>query len=264
MTSSSEDTTAVARDLAKSHEVVAAVGGDGTVNRVANGVVGTQAILAVIPNGSGNDFASLLGLPHGMSNALDAILCGRTQLLDIGAFRADDASTLIYFVNTLGIGFDAAAAYEAHRVGYLKGLPLYMLGVARALLKFRPVEMNIEVPDRRTITNKYYLACIANGKREGGGFNIAPDASPTDGLLDICLVGDVKLQRIPMLVRSVLSGSHTKNADVQYFKCSSLRLECELPQPVHADGEIYATKCRKLDIEIMPRQLKAIVGPNAI
>lgn len=257
---SANHATEAAREFAAEYDVVAAVGGDGTVNRVANGVIGSKAAFSVIPNGSGNDFASLLAMPRDRETACEAILRGRVKRFDVGRVRTDSSPEITHFVNTLGIGFDASVAYEAHRIPLLKGLPLYLAGLAGALMTFRTVNFQIDDESGHGVNKECFLVCVANGEREGGGFRIAPEANPTDGVFDVCVIGKLPLRRILSVVRAVLAGKHAELSEVHYFKARNVRVRTAAPVRLHADGEVHEGYVREVNIELNPGALRVITA----
>ena len=249
-----------AKHLASEHEVVVAVGGDGTVNDVANGIIGSKAALAVIATGSGNDFASLLKMPREKELVCDMIVQGRVKRFDAGRVVAREKQASRYFVNTFGIGFDAEVAYEAHRIPFLKGLPLYLSGLIKTLLKFQTVNFELESADGRRLSKECFMVCVGNGDREGGGFRITPDANPCDGLLDVCVIAKVPLRRVFRIVGSVLKGKHQGLTDIDYFKAKSITIRSETPVRVHADGEVYPDCLREISVEVIPGCLPVVTA----
>jgi len=121
--------TDLSSQLSKIFDIVIAIGGDGTVNEVAAGLIGSTASLAIFPIGSGNDFNRIIGIPKKMDLAIDAIISGRKKSIDLGRstiINSNGVTQVKYFINTLGIGIDAEIANEIKRIKYLRGLPLYI------------------------------------------------------------------------------------------------------------------------------------------
>src|SRR5439155_12448338 len=194
-----------ARELAlhaadRGHDRVVAVGGDGTVQEVANGIIesGSGLSLGILAAGNGNDLARTLGLPHRASDALVLALGSATRRIDVGrATRgAGSTATVRHFVAAGGIGFDAqvAAAMAGRRRPWQRGRLGYALSTLYELQRFRNrrVHLTLQTPSgERTVDQCILFVAFANGPYYGGGMQISPEASITDGLLDLCIVGDI-------------------------------------------------------------------------
>ncbi|MFQ5798338.1 MAG: diacylglycerol/lipid kinase family protein, partial [Bacteroidota bacterium] len=180
-----------ARHASKDSDVVVAVGGDGTVNQVANGLVGSEALLGIIPIGSGNDFANMFRLPSHVETAISILKNRKVVAIDVGrvGYITDRLRTLQerYFVNAVGIGFDAAVAYETTRVRALKGRPLYLFGLLKTLTTYKPSAFKVSW-ENITLNNTHLLVAVGNGVCVGGGFYLTPYAKLDDGKLDVCVV----------------------------------------------------------------------------
>jgi len=171
------------------YDVVCAMGGDGTVNEVINGIAGTGAALAVIPAGTGNDFAGALGVPKGDVAAACRILA-RGHLRPMDLCRVNDR----YFASSFGAGFDARVTKAANeRFKRLGGIWTYIFAVMSVIWSFRPGRMRI-VADGREISKSPLLVAVTNWKSYGGGMYICPGAEIDDGLFDVCIVDNVHTQ----------------------------------------------------------------------
>ena len=144
--------TELARQAAQSHDLVVAVGGDGTVQEVACGVLGTKAVMGIIPAGTGNDFAKAVGMPKGLDEALSAMLSANTVAVDVGRIRwqekGEDGLLTEYegvFTNCVGTGFDAATATATHRYKALGGRLAYIAAVLETLWKWRKPDVEVEI-----------------------------------------------------------------------------------------------------------------------
>lgn len=256
------DATELAREASKVSDFVVAVGGDGTANEVANGITGSRASLGVIPAGSGNDFSMMLGMSTRIERSLDDILECRMTRIDIGTARLKDIrgreQTRI-FVNTIGIGFDAVVAYESQRIKWLNGVPLYMLAVFRSLRKLTPHTFEVTVGNQ-VQQEDYYLVCVGNGDREGGGFFVTPGADPKDGIFRVCTVKQVSLLRALRILPTILKGEHGRFPEVSFFDTERIQISSRRPFTVHCDGEIIGTDNGSADVEVNPGSLSVIVG----
>ena len=239
---------------------VVAVGGDGTVHEVANGLLaaGRPAALGIVPTGSGNDFARALGVPPEVAAACPRLAEGKTRWIDVGRVAADGGPPRV-FLNGVGVGFTAAVAIEARRFRWLTGLPLYVVALLWALaVRFATPLATVRGDgfERRTRVT-FVEAC--NGKWEGGGFHLAPNGDPGDGLLDVIVLEAVPRLTFLRLLPAFINGTHARSASVE--TCSSTRLEVELERavPVQADGETIALAARRVVVELQPSALAVVV-----
>lgn len=242
--------------------VVIAVGGDGTVNEVVNGIAGTGKILGILPTGSANDLLKAIRIPADLSAALDVLVRGTTQPLDLPEVVVDgqDDRTVVrrLFLNGVGVGFDAQVAATADGIRYLSGLPLYVAAVLKTLGRYKAPDFRITIDGNRSSGRKLLVA-VGNGPCAGGGFFLTPEAKPDDGLLDVCAIDMRSILGILRLMPAVMSGKHLHLDSVLYRKCKSLALESETPFAVHADGEIVASGARRVEVGLRERALKVLV-----
>ena len=234
--------------------VVIAAGGDGTVHEAVNGWMqaGGGAPLAVIPVGTGNDFAKMLQASHDWRESCWRVKRGDTRRVDVG--RCND----YYFANGLGIGFDAQVALEANGIRWIRGNAVYGLALAKILLLRygRPV---VRVRhDGEEFETDITLLTINNGAVEGGAFVMAPDAEIDDGLFDVVVAKGMGRIGILQLLPQVLKGQHMNHPKVMKFRTAKLTVESDEPLPVHADGELHYTGPTKLEIEVLPKRLEVI------
>jgi diacylglycerol kinase (ATP) len=258
--------TEIARDAPMG--AVIAVGGDGTVNEVANGIVGTGKFLGIIPTGSGNDLTKSLNIPSKLSDAIDVLLKRNTSVIDVGTIRCSRQpgiresagnSGVRYFVNGAGIGLDAAVAEKTRHIRYLSGTTLYIAAVLRTLGKYRAHAFEISV-DSVSKASKQLLIAIGNGTCAGGAFYLTPDAKLDDGILDLCYIGDMPIHRILRLMPLVMKGKHINSEGVSFEKGREISICSDTPFFVHADGEIVGREVNKVDIGILNRKLDVIIG----
>jgi len=236
-------------------ELVVALGGDGTSHEVANGLLSSgnsEVALGMIPIGTGNDFADMFNTPTDLAQVALRIREGKTRLIDVG--RVNDR----YFVNVLGTGFDALVSIHALKIQHvLRGFPLYLAAVFITLKEYQIPHITVEFDGER-LSMPMTMINVANGKREGGGFLIAPDAQNDDGIFDICLARGLGRLGILRLLPEVIKGTHVDKEPVTMAKAKRVILDSPNPLPVHADGEIIYTEAHHLEIEIIPRRLRVI------
>ena len=235
--------------------VVIAAGGDGTVHEAVNGWMkaGGGAPLAVIPVGTGNDFAKMLQASHDWRESCWRAKRGETRRVDVG--RCND----YYFANGLGIGFDAQVALEANGIRWVRGNAVYGLALAKILLLRYGRPLVRVRHDGEEFETDITLLTVNNGAVEGGAFVMAPDAEIDDGLFDVVVAKGMGRLGILQLLPQVLKGKHLAHPKVIQFRTTTLTVESDEPLPVHADGELHYTGPTKLEIEILPKTLEVIV-----
>jgi len=218
------------------YEIVAAVGGDGTVHEVLNGILGPSVperpALAVIPGGTGNDFARGVGVPKDMISAARLLLDGgRRRRVDVG--RVNDR----YYGTISGVGFDAEVAAEVNRwPKWVAGTVVYTAGILKKLITYRCAPARITI-DGETTEFPMFLLAAANTSWYAGGMYMAPHARPDDGYLEVILARDLtKLETLGVLPK-VFSGDHLKHPKVSHREAREIRVESDVPLAIHADGE---------------------------
>lgn len=248
------------------YDMVIAMGGDGTVHEVVNGLMqipeDKRPILGVVPAGSGNDFAHGIKVPRVSSEALTCALQGEPFTVDLG-LMTDQHGHKEYFDNTLGIGFGAIVTIRSHRLPVLRGFLMYLTAVLQAIiLDHNPIRMQIETDTEKWEQGVIYLI-LCNGPREGGGFLVAPEAKIDDGILHYALIKDVSRPMMFRIVPEVMKGTHGRFREVKMGTCKKFSLTANRPLYIHADGEIFTgpgTDLRKVSIEILPNALKVARG----
>jgi len=236
--------------------LVVAVGGDGTVNEVVNGLVHAPerplAALGVIMTGRGRDAGRNLGIPADHEAAMARLVHGEDVLVDVGAIEGPAAARRV-FVNSAGAGFDARAAARAASIRGPGTVP-YLLGVLAALPAHRPVPAAITLDGRLAWTGSMTMAVVANGPHYGGGMMIAPAATPDDGQLDLVIVGHLRRAELLAWLPTVYRGTHLRSARVTTGRGRDIQIETDSPVPVHLDGEPAGTT--PLRIAVRPRALR--------
>jgi diacylglycerol kinase (ATP) len=251
-----------ARELARAAahagcERVVAVGGDGTVGEVANGVARTQTAVAIVPTGTGNDGSRNLEVPRDPLAAARLALTGPIRAIDLGEIETSRGSTC--FVNVAGFGFDAEVTARVNafpkRIG---GTVPYVLGVLQTLWQFRSPSMRICL-DGRMVDRRVFLVAVANCASYGGGMRIAPDAIPDDGRFDVCLVGDLSRLAVVRLIPKLYSGGHRSHPAVELVRCREVRAESTERVGCQADGELVGDL--PATFRIHPGGLRCVTGP---
>jgi YegS/Rv2252/BmrU family lipid kinase len=250
----------------QNYDMVIAMGGDGTVHEVVNGLMKVpeekRPLLGIVPVGSGNDFAHGINASRIPTEALVHALDGEASTVDLG-LMTDEHGHKEYFDNTLGIGFGAVVTIRSHRLPILRGFLMYLTSVIQTIiLDHNPMSMQIETDDQKWEQSVIYLV-LCNGKREGGGFLIAPDAKIDDGILDFAMITNVSRPMMLRIVPEVMKGTHGRFKQVRMGTCKTFTVSADRPLYIHADGEIFTgpgTDLRNVSVEILPKALKVVRG----
>ncbi len=249
--------TEIAREAPEGARVVA-VGGDGTVHEVLKGLAGTGKVLGVVPIGSGNDFARMLGL-RGLSwrEALEHALFAPEEAVDLGLVNGEA------FGASLGIGFDALVAKKALAApSFLRGMPRYLYALFSVLKDLRLPEGRVLVDGEEVHRGKMLLLAAMNGPAYGGGIPIAPMADPRDGLLSLVLARELSRPGVVLILPRLLLGRHLGHPQVLFLAGREVAVEFPQPVPAHADGELLPEASR-YRAEVKPLGLR-VVGRRAL
>jgi diacylglycerol kinase (ATP) len=244
------------------YDLVVAAGGDGTVHEVINGLMQvpeeTRPVLGIVPLGSGNDFAHILGIPKNPAKALQSSILGQPHPLDVGSVR-DENDRLEYFNNTMGMGFDSVVTFHTRKITAIHGFMMYFVALIRTIFRnFDAIDLHVETDQETWDLNTLMLA-LGNGPREGGGFLITPEAKYDDGLLNYVTICKISRLMMLRLVPEVMNGTHGRFKQVRMGTCRKMAVTSKQALYVHCDGEIYAgfdTDIRKLAIEILPNAIR--------
>ncbi|NLV74879.1 MAG: diacylglycerol kinase family lipid kinase [Chloroflexi bacterium] len=235
--------------------VIVALGGDGTVNEVINGMMsaGSEALpeLAIIPAGSGNDFSAVNQIPSGTLAACQVALSGRSRRVDIVRMVLDGSDSS-YYHNTLGIGFDALVNIETRRLRGLRGMPLYFVALLRTVfLRLVPMQITL-MTDDKTIRHDTLMVVAANGRCEGGGFVLAPEALVDDGELELLYTDVVSHLRVFELIPKFMRGTHLKHKAIHLVKAKKVVVSSPDDLYMHVDGEIIERPVHHIELEVLP------------
>jgi diacylglycerol kinase (ATP) len=249
-------------------DLVVAAGGDGTIHETANGLLQALAqgvdgpVLGVLPVGSGNDFAKLIGPLDDLDRSLDILVEGSVRRFD--AARAAWGNAEHWFINAAGTGIDVEVVRQILRTRgrATPGVARYLSTVLKVLTRYQAiplqVRMNGQVLDRETM-----IIAVANGRCIGGGFWICPGAEPDDGRLDICIVNRVSYLGALRVLPLVMRGKHEKHPKVEMFRASHVEIEALGPDPLffQLDGELHEPPdARTLSLRVVPKALPVMVA----
>jgi diacylglycerol kinase (ATP) len=242
------------RAAAGDAELIVAVGGDGHLAAVGEGLVGSDVPLAVLPAGSANDYARIIGMPRkDVRAAIEAILNGVPRSVD--AITVANAAGSRVFMNVIGTGFDAVVAQTAGRIPFLRGGGRYVAAIVRELPRFRAATLQLTV-DGQPHQLSAMMVAIANGHSYGGGMRIAPDAALDDGTLDICIVGDVSKAAFMRAFPRVFKGTHVTHPAVTMLRGREIAIDAERQLPLVGDGELISGLPAR--IKVVPAALSVV------
>jgi YegS/Rv2252/BmrU family lipid kinase len=244
---------------AEGYDVLVAVGGDGTVHEVLNGIMqkpeGSRPALGLIPTGSGNDTRRTLGVPTDVSEATLALVSGERRRFDVGVCNG------VHFNNSFAAGLDArvtAKAVEYKVTTKRSGLWLYLTALLHVLLhELYPHHVRISWDGEQPVEADLLVVATTIGPTYGGGFFIAPEAVADDGLLEVCVIDPLSLPGALMRLPFVIFGKHTGFKVVHMSRRRSLVIESDEPMPAQVDGEVKVDS--RFEISILPRAIECIV-----
>jgi diacylglycerol kinase family enzyme len=232
--------------------VVCAVGGDGTVSEVVNGLMPRPVPLVVVPTGSGNDFASLVECPASPEQLGRVLEAGEGLHLDV--IDCGDR----YCANSIGIGFEAMVTYHSLSIRNMRGLPLYLTAVFKALRSLDRITYRLVVDGRESANGPYLLISLGNGPRAGGGFYINPRATPIDGKIDVCAAQLMSRLRLLTILPRAIGGAHLDRRGIEFHRGETITISADQPFPIHIDGEYLGRRDTPLELRIIKRSLPVL------
>lgn len=246
-------------EKAQGYDVIVAVGGDGTVHEVLNGIMRRpdhdRPALGLVPTGSGNDTRRTLGVPSDIADAVLALGTGVRRRFDVGVCNG------VYFNNSFAAGLDArvtAKAVEYKVTTKRSGLWLYLTALMHVLFhELYPHHVRVTWDDQEPVEDDVLIVAATIGPTYGGGFFITPDAVVDDGLLEICTIDPLSLPEALMRLPFVIFGKHTKMKPVHMARHRSILIECDDPMPAQIDGEVMLD--RRFEVTVLPKALEYIV-----
>ena len=234
-------------------KVAVAVGGDGTVNEVASGLVHTGTALGIIPCGSGNGLARHLGIPMRAEKALEVLQAMDIRLCDYGLICEHP------FFCTAGVGFDAQVSYNFAKAGS-RGLPTYLKTTIGVGMKYQGEDYSIEIHDNNKQEQKRcWLVTAANAAQYGNDFFIAPKASVCDGLLDVNIWTTFNKLTSPIVGLRLHNGTIDQNKHVEVVRCKKITINREKEGPIQWDGD-PAKGPKDIVIEPVEKGIHMVVG----
>ncbi len=244
---------------ASGYDAVVAVGGDGTVHEVLNGLMtipeASRPALGLLPTGSGNDTRRTLGIPDDVAAAAVILRTGVRRRFDVGLCNG------IYFNNSFAAGLDAKVTAKAVEYKVTKqrdGLWLYLTALLHVLFNdLASFPLQISFDGEEPQAHDTLIVAVTNGPTYGGGFFITPDARPDDGLFDVCMIDPLSLPEALVRLPFVIAGRHTRMRPVHMRRHASLTIESECPLPAQIDGEVLLEN--RYEIRILPGAVEYLV-----
>lgn len=231
-------------------DAVIAIGGDGTINEIGRSLVHTETALGIIPCGSGNGLARHLHIPMEPKKALEIINDGVTDIIDYGKINGTD------FFCTCGVGFDAFVSLKFANAGK-RGLLTYLEKTLQESLTYQPETYELETEDGSYKYKAFLIAC-GNASQYGNNAYITPQATITDGLMDVTILEPFTVLDVPSLAFQLFNKTIDQNSRIKTFRCKKLRIHRSKPGVVHFDGDPMQAE-ENVDIELIKRGLRVIV-----
>lgn len=244
-------------------DLMVAVGGDGTINEIVNGLYQSGRLpevkLGIISIGTGCDCIRTLGIPRDPEQACRRLIGPGTVTLDVGVAEYRNAGRPVQrlFLNNAGLGLDAAVARTTTRKLKLLGSKAsYQIGVLATVLRYKNREVSLDI-DGKTHRGKVCMVVASNLKYLGGGMRFAPDADPADGLLDVSIIGDMSKAELLWRFPQVYKGTHTSLPRVSVRKAREIRIEAAAGIFIEIDGELVGTPPARFGV--LPTALNVVV-----
>ncbi len=245
----------LARRVEGSGDLVAAIGGDGTVREVLNGIQSPETPIGIVPAGMGNDLARSLGIPSDPSRAIQYLFAPSTRRVDMGSEQGR-------LFNMLGMGFPAEVVRTINRYknGLVKGPPVYLLGLLRSLTKLKSYDLHLTL-DEEERNLRANAVFVANSNFTAGGIKLIPQADLTDGLLDVAVISDVGRAELVLALKRAYRGNHVNHPKIEFRRAKSIRIESDHPLTKMFDGDLEGTTPAELEVAFGARTL--VVPPDS-
>lgn len=243
----------IAAEAAGKFDIVAAVGGDGTVNEISSAIVGSSTALGVVPFGSGNGLARFLGIPMNTAASIRELSNYKVETIDSGQMNGQP------FFNMAGMGFDAHIA-EVFSHGKKRGFLTYIKSTMQEILSYKPEKYKLNI-DGKVYEREAFIISIANSSQWGNNVHIAPRASVQDGLFDVCIIKQFPAWRLPEIGTRLMLKTIEASKYIEIIKGKNIQVSRQSAGAIHLDGEPQVMSA-DLQINIVPNSLKVIVGTS--
>lgn len=253
-TTGPRDATLIAKTAAaEKNDIVAVLGGDGTLQEAVNGLVGSETCLAVLPGGTGNDFAKTLKISKDIGKMIETLIKPVKKKIDV--LKCNDQ----YLINMAGIGLDAQVAANVNGKRCLKGELAYLSAILQTLASYRAADVEIivdGVKKRERIT----LIAVGNGQFVGGGIHMLPEAKIDDGLLDICVIRETTKLEALLTLPKVYAGRHISHPKCRFLKAHEVIINVIQESPKvfsQIDGQVFCEQ--SLYISVIPQAINILI-----
>ncbi len=236
---------------------IVSAGGDGSISEVVNGLMQAASDevvgpFGVIPLGSADDFAAMLGMEKEVEAACRVIMAGHTRVIDVGCVNGR------FFDNNSAIGLEPMVTITQAAMKRVKGTPRYVLAALKTILSHKPWRMRLTWDDGE-YEGAVALVSVGNTRRTGGAFWMTPRAEPDDGYLDFIFAGKLGRLKLLRLLPTTFDGSHVERPEITYVRTTCLTIECDPPTPIQADGELFDLSATHIEYTTLPGRLQVIV-----
>lgn len=241
--------------LEEGFETIVASGGDSTISNIAEAILKTRPEIkfGIIPQGTGNDYATGNKIPRSISAAVDILKAGKIEKRDV--ILIGDR----YSVSLVGFGFDITMSEIHLKNKTLKGAPLYFYAIIAAIFRHKGYNLKVTTDTGEVFDHKALMLNLGNNKISGGGYMTCPRADMTDGKLDVMFIEDCKPAVRLKMLQLVQKAKHLEHPLVHYTQAKKVTVECARPIAFHTEGELFYTEQNCLTAEIIPRRLNLIV-----
>ena len=240
--------------LERGMDALVVVGGDGTVALALQVLAQTEVPLGIIPAGTGNDHAREFGIPKDPEAAVDVVVDGRTETIDLGRIRGADGTDR-WFGTVMAAGFDSLVTDRTNRMRWPHGRMRYNVAMVAELSKLRPLPFRLTFDGGEELVTDLTLAAFGNTKSYGGGMQICPNADPSDGLLDVTMVQAGSRIRLIRLFPTVFKGTHVELDEVQTARAKVITVDSPGIN-AYADGELVCPL--PVEVSAVPGALKIV------
>jgi diacylglycerol kinase (ATP) len=258
-------TELVREALSAGYRTIVAVGGDGTLNEVVNGLVIEGTVdpavnLGIIPSGTGADSVRTLRVPHDYRAACHRLLHGKPDCIDLGLITcvSEGREVKRYFLNVAGLGFDSEVAERTNRSSKALGGTLpFLSSLFVKLLTYQNKSVEVTLDGQQRLQQKANSVLICNGRYAGGGMHIGPHAALDDGLFDVIIIGDTSRLEIVVNVPRIYRGTHLSHPKVDEYRAKEVRVKAQERMFLQADGELIGQA--PATFQIIPQALHVLV-----
>jgi diacylglycerol kinase (ATP) len=250
----------IARAEVGSYSTMVACGGDGTLHEVVNAITGKSIRVGIVPIGSANDFVKTLYAGRPAPAGIEHFFSAASKGIDLGSIVYGDGEHR-FMINSLGIGFTGQIAQIVQQTRWLKGELLYVYALLTVLFRYKPLVMRLKI----TLADSVLELCepifafsVANGKIEGGKFQLAPSADLSDGLLDLCILKAIPKRKMLRYVVKYLRGTQVSDPQVLSCKVKAVEVMLERADVMHIDGEVFDHVGGHLAISVVPQGISVL------